>query len=410
MRVNFILGSFPVLSETFVINQILSTIRSGHEVKIFVRDLLKISESSQIDLIKKYDLNSKIIKLVPNRKNNLFKLMSRHIVFYSKIIYKLWRMENFKVKFSNLDNFLLLLNFKGMSDQICHAQFGDNGKYIALAKKLGISQCLLMTTFHGYDVSLDYVPENFRSKYYDDLFTYGNLFTVNTPFLASELIKLGCPHDRLKVVPMGVDTNFFTPKDTNYNDKIILLSVGRLIRLKSFDYGILAVSELLKLGLEIEYRIIGDGDDRNKLEQLVSALCIDNHVSFLGSLSQQEVLNNMRESDVFLMTSTFDESGRREAQGVVLAEAQSCGIPICGFRSGGVPYAVLEGRTGLLAEESNIDEFIDNLTVLISDKELREQFGQNARKFVIENYSLDKMRITFSELYSELLAKQIDVL
>ena len=103
------------------------------------------------------------------------------------------------------------------------------------------------------------------------------------------------------------------------------------------------------------------------------------------------------------MTSTFDECGRRETQGLVTAEAQACGLPVVAFRSGGVPYTIEEAKTGFLAEEKNVTEFTQHLRKLCIDEPLRKEMGQNARKYVEDNFCLNKSAQKQISLYEKVL-------
>ena len=126
----------------------------------------------------------------------------------------------------------------------------------------------------------------------------------------------------------------------------------------------------------------------------------------LGARDQSEVKKLMQESDVFLMTSTYDECGRRETQGVVTAEAQACGLPVVAFRSGGVPYTIEEGKTGFLAEEKNVAEFTHHLRKLCMDNTLRKKMGRTARKFIEANFSNTELAKKQISLYEKVLLEK----
>ena len=114
----------------------------------------------------------------------------------------------------------------------------------------------------------------------------------------------------------------------------------------------------------------------------------------------------MQNSDIYLMTSTYDELGRKEAQGLVTAEAQACGLPVVAFRSGGVPYTIEEGKTGYLAEENNVLEFARQLKQLCMDETLRKNMGHNARKFIKDNFCLAKLAQKQLSLYEKVLLEE----
>jgi colanic acid/amylovoran biosynthesis glycosyltransferase len=203
---------------------------------------------------------------------------------------------------------------------------------------------------------------------------------------------------------MGVDTSFFKPKQhPEKENRIKLISIGRIVKWKGHDLGIQAVNNLVKEGFNPEYIIIGDGVERDNLKKLVEGLNLKNNVKLLGFKNQAEIKKYLQESDIFLMTSVYDKIGRRETQGVVTAEAQSCGLPVVAFRSGGIPYTLKEGKTGFLAEEKNVAEFTHHLRKLCTDDTLRKKMGQNARKFIEENFSNTKLAQKQLLLYEKVL-------
>ena len=180
-----------------------------------------------------------------------------------------------------------------------------------------------------------------------------------------------------------------------------MLSVGRLIKLKGHEFGIHAIHGLRAKGYAIKHTIIGSGEEMNPLKKLIAELGLEDVVTIEGNRTQAEVLQAMRASDIYLMTSTCDASGRREAQGVVVGEAQACGLPIVAFRSGGIPSMICEGETGLLIAENDVEQMIEKLEVLIQDPELRKRMGTAARSFVEKNFSLRSIHRTWEEVYAE---------
>ena len=173
--------------------------------------------------------------------------------------------------------------------------------------------------------------------------------------------------------------------------------------MKGHDLGIQAISNLVKEGLNLEYLIIGDGPELGNLQKLAEGLNLKSNVRLLGFKNQSEIKKYLQKSDIFLMTSVYDETGRRETQGVATGEAQACGLPVVAFRSGGVPYTIEEGTTGFLAEEKNLNEFTHHLRKLCTDKALRKKMGQNARIFIEANFSNTELSKKQLSLYEKVL-------
>ncbi|MFW5879431.1 MAG: glycosyltransferase [bacterium] len=409
-KISSVVGNFPSITGTFVTNQIIAAINAGYIVKVYARQISPSQESSQENLIKQYNLLNYCIPIQFSfnkikRLKQVLKILSKKgsPAFY--LLFQFIKACRFGFDGLGVYNFLRTASFLGDDSYIYHAQFGSNGRLLVEARQAGVIKGKIITTFHGIDASSsNFLTTEELKKYYQALFRTGDLFTANTPYLAEQVASLGCPRDKLQILPMGVDTSFFRPKKfrNSIDNTVKLLSVGRLISWKSFDLGIMAVQELISEGLSIHYTIIGDGNQKGYLFDLVERQGLTSHVTFTGTLNQQKVRDYMQNNDIFLMTSTYDENFRREAQGVVTVEAQACGLPICAFRSGGVPYTVSEGETGFLAEEKDLQAFTKNLRIIVENDELRNEMSRKARAFVEKNFSMDVCSNKLIQIYQSM--------
>ena len=418
-KIGFIINRFPPKTSAFVTNQILNARNAGYKIGIFPRILNDTHDVCQPEIIKHYGLMEKVIKPVPLELNKLTRKKGLLNILYrgprGLSLYFIKSLNPFIFGKNGINALVLhrVVQFYNISDfEVFHCQYGNNGLIAAWLKELGLLKGKIITTFHGYDAHSN--DPNFRRIYSNLstrnwaplLFKHSDLITVNTPYLLKQLIELGADPSRIELLPMGVNTSFFLPKE-NYQKKqnIKLVSVGRLVNWKSYDVGIQAVGNLVKEGFNLEYFIIGDGSERDNLQRLIEKLNLKVHVKLLGAKTQSEIKKRLQESDAFLMTSTFDECGRRETQGLVTAEAQACGLPVVAFRSGGVPYTIEEGKTGFLAEEKNVSDFTQHLRKLCTDETLRKEMGKNARKFIEGNFCLSKLAQKQISLYEKVLLK-----
>ncbi len=123
----------------------------------------------------------------------------------------------------------------------------------------------------------------------------------------------------------------------------ILLTVGRMDsreRYKGQDRVIAALPRLLASGLDVIYLIVGDGDDRARLEQLAREMAVEDRVRFLGALDTAQLVEVYRAADLFVMPSTG------EGFGISFLEAMACGTPAVGFAAGGAADALVDGHLG----------------------------------------------------------------
>ena len=110
-----------------------------------------------------------------------------------------------------------------------------------------------------------FIPNN---GYYDMLFNTSNLITANTPYLANQLIKIGCLENKIVIVPVGVDTSFFkpTPEELFSKEKLKIITVGRLDSGKGHVYGIEIIRRLVSDGIPVQFNIVGEGKEFQKLQ------------------------------------------------------------------------------------------------------------------------------------------------
>ncbi|MGA2982462.1 MAG: glycosyltransferase family 4 protein [Terriglobia bacterium] len=183
-----------------------------------------------------------------------------------------------------------------------------------------------------------------------------------------------------------------------YNRGRILLSVGSLTSAhayKGFDTVIRALPAALERVPNIKYVIIGEGDDRPRLEKLVSEYQLGTHVIFAGSVSDEQLAKYYRSCDVFVLPSKTTErngSWQGEGFGRVYVEAALAGKPVVGSLGGGAAEAVLHGETGILVDPTSVEETASAIITLLENPTAAEQMGQKGRKWAIENFTEDALR------------------
>lgn len=404
----FKIGSFPLLSETFIMNQIVMAINAGYDVEIVISNLADIKKSKQGGILETYNIDKKIIVqdygIPKSRTIRLLKGIFLIFIYIGKIqnIFNYYQVKE-KFSLTYLYEWVFFQRFR--KADIVHVQYGTNHKPIDDLKASGSFKMPVLVTFHGHDSFFpinDFIPEK---GYYDRLFAVGELFTANTPYLKEQLVNIGCPKDKIMTIPMGVDTDFFYPVRKLYknNGKIELLSVGRLEKIKGHDLGIKAVSRVIDLGYDVNYNIIGDGNYKGALEDIITDLSLAKQVKLLGAKSHSEIREYYWKADVFLMTSTVVKGNIRETQGLVSLEAQACGLPVVGFASGGVEYTIKDGQTGFLVEEEDVETFALKIVQLIESSALRRQMSINTNKFVEEEFSAKILSDRWGTIYSNFL-------
>ena len=181
-----------------------------------------------------------------------------------------------------------------------------------------------------------------------------HLFTNSRQTAALILSRMGMNENDVTVVPPGVGAAFFQPRERPDDPRLRLLTVSRLsqyTRRKNVD-GVLEAIALLGQGADIFYTIVGDGDDRARLEGKAKELGIAAKVAFRGALGQEDLLRTYREADLFILASKASKTDV-EGFGIVYIEAAASGLPSMCSREGGATDAVVDGKNGMLIESSS---------------------------------------------------------
>ncbi|QTY27710.1 glycosyltransferase family 4 protein [Flavobacterium sp. CS20] len=402
MKIYFKLKAFPQISETFIVNNIIYAKSKGYEVGIYVDCYNGIENSSQSELLKKYNIERDIIKPITFSTNKVKKtfqvlrmLLNLKILFYLIPYYKLKRKKN-------LTPLVELYQYRSFKNQIVHVHFNNATHPLVELSSIGYINPKCIITFHGYDAYLE-DKNSFQIKYSEFYKKHVVGVTINSKHLTIDVLKLGVDKNLVTIVPIGIDIDFFrgSPKNINVK-KIKILSVGRLVQWKGHIYGLKAIKHLTDKGYEVEYTVIGAGNLEQELKNEAKKLDIYNTVTFLGALPQKEVFKYMKSSDIFLLPSTFDNKvGRRETFGLVSVEAQAVGLPVVGFNSGGFPETLIDGQTGFVVEDRNVEALSEKIEYLITHP---NQYAKMSKAAINHASKFDHKKTTqqYLELYKTL--------
>ncbi len=402
-RVLFKVWKFPQLSETFIVNQVVIAIKLGYEVKILTEEVCDIPRNASLELFRKFGLKDKMILedyKIPEKKIGKVLRAARLLLKTPDLLAPLLRFykEHDRKGFFAVFQFFFYKSFRDYD--VIHIQYGTNKSPVDGLKKAGLLKSRIITSFHGHDLHFpinNRIPEE---GYYDNLFEVADILVCNTPFLKSKLKSLKAPEHKIITVPVAVDTCYFKPMPSpDQKGRLRLITVGRMDELKGQEYGIKAVSTLIKQGLEVEYILAGTGVYEEKLKRQVEELELTGQVSFKGKVGPEEVRRLLKDADIFLMTSVTNEVGMQESQGLVTAEAQACGIPVVAFDTGGVKYTLKDGKTGFLCKEKDVEDFSAKVELLIRNENLREEMGRNAREFIHMEYSEVSVMKSWKDIY-----------
>lgn len=219
------------------------------------------------------------------------------------------------------------------------------------------------------------------------------------------------PHAKTQVVHPGVDTDYYCPakrdpcvrQQLGWHDRHVIVSVGRLQKRKGHDVMIRAIADIRRQKSDVLYSICGDGEEREGLEQLVDDLDLRDHVQFRGEVKDAELLRCYQQSDLFVLANRTVGKDI-EGFGIVLLEAQSCGVPVIAGDSGGTAETMHVDQTGYIVNCDDHHELVDAVLPLLSDDDIRMNMGQSARQWVVENFDWHALANETYQLFSRIAA------
>jgi len=233
---------------------------------------------------------------------------------------------------------------------------------------------------------------------------YADRVTAIAAFNAAKLAALqGIGRDRIAIVACALDPEFAAPKDSapprpHPGEPPIVLTVARLMspergEYKGIDTVIEALPEVLAAFPGVRYVVVGDGDDRPRLEKLALRCAVHERVTFAGAVDSDALRAYYEACEIFVMPS------RTEGFGIVFLEAMALGKPVVGGNHGGTPEVWTDGTAGFLIDHGDARALAGRLKLLLGDSDLRARMGAAGRALVASNFSFDRFRQNFGALF-----------
>jgi phosphatidylinositol alpha-1,6-mannosyltransferase len=246
------------------------------------------------------------------------------------------------------------------------------------------------------------------------LFTRATRIMTNSRFTTREVVAMGVPEERVRLLPLGYDAGRFAgvtpsrlPDGLGLAGRPWLLTVARLDdAYKGIDTVLQALPRIAERVPAVQYVVAGDGRLRPDLERLAGALGCRDRAHFVGRVSDADLAALYEGCTAFVMASRDRTSdGGVEGFGLVFLEANSFGKPVLGGNSGGIPDAVLDGITGLLADPEDARHVADQAIRLLTDSDLAQRLGEQGRERVLRERTWSACAGRLQRVVEEALVK-----
>lgn len=311
---------------------------------------------------------------------------------------------------SRRQSFLLNKRVQMSGARILHSHFGDRAwENISVAEDAGLKH---VVTFYGYDISR--LPCSFPKwkQRYRDLFASGHLFLCEGPHMRDALVNLGCPPDKVKVHHLGIqlDRIPFKRREWTPADPLRVLIAGSFFEKKGIPYALEALGRIAKK-VKLEVTIIGDASEQKtsqkEKEKILSTIVkqsLAGCTTLLGYQPHTVMLRHAYKNHIFLSPSVTSRDGDTEGGAPVsIIEMSASGMPVVSSLHCDIPNVVIDGVSGLLARERDVDDLEAKLNALLDSAESWPAMGEAGRRRIEAEFSAVIQGGRLADLYEGLI-------
>jgi glycosyltransferase involved in cell wall biosynthesis len=387
----YLLKTYPKLSETFILNEILELERQGVHLHLF--SLRQPAEGkTHADVAQVKAPVTYLPSLLPQFQfGDAIALLKAHAQLFwqsPKRYWKAWRFHRDRPETKRLNEFL---------------QAGD----LALTlQTLGITH--LQAHFANVPTATTEIAQQFWEFTYSIFAHAKDIYLTEPDVLDRRMAKAkfvltctGFNHQHLKGLSTsdtpihlsyhGINFDRFKPSSTKpVSNPPVILSVGRLCEKKGFPYLIQACQQLKQQGHSFHCKIVGYGELQSSLQQLIQDLDISDVVSLVGKMDQDELVEMYQSASAFVLPCQVMENGDRDGIPNVLLEAMAMELPVVSTDISGIAEVVKTGENGILVPEKNVGAIALALAEILTQPALAQQWGKAGRQRVLQQFSLEQ--------------------
>ena len=195
--------------------------------------------------------------------------------------------------------------------------------------------------------------------------------TVVSRSILQALTTTGHPPDKIKVIPMGVDSERFSPAsrvNIKPSDHPELLFVGRLSEKKGVTYLLQAMPKIISELPDVKLRLVGGGELSEKLQRQARELNIEDHIDFCGAVPNNQLPAYYAAAKIFIGPSIQASDGDTEGFGLTFVEASLSGCLVIGTKVGGIGDIIKDGETGFLVPQKNSTAIAEKVIYALNKK------------------------------------------
>jgi colanic acid/amylovoran biosynthesis glycosyltransferase len=284
--------------------------------------------------------------------------------------------------------------------QILHIHFGYHGvKFIGLKKVLNIP---MVCSFYGDDAFSYPLRKGFTKKY-RTLFKVADRILVLGPYMKAELIKLGCPEEKILIHHLGIDVNKieFRKREMKSNDVLRFMIASSFLEKKGIALTIRALAAF-KDKYQFLLDIIGDGPLRPEIEAEIEKGGLNDRVMLHGYKPYDFVIQLAYQCHVFIQASLTGKDNNKEGTPMAIVDAMATGMTVISTQHSDIPEIVIDGVNGYLAQENDVESLQQCIRKVFENPEKLTVFSMRAREWVVQEFNAQKQTAKLEALYTSL--------
>lgn len=386
MRIAYLTGEYPRATDTFVQREVMALRQQGVEVYTF--SIRRTGNEHMVGPEQEAERENTYYVLPPNP----FNLLISHLVLffgspqrYLEGIRVAWKTQQPGLRgmiyqlFYFLEAGIVAREMNRQNIEHLHNHFANSSCHVTLlASTLG--GVTFSFTLHGpaifFEPKFWHLGEKIKRALFVSCISY---------YSRSQGMVFATLDDwqKMHIIHCGVDPSLF--KSVTHQGKgLRLLYVGRLAATKGLPILLESLAQLQPKYRELSLTVIGDGVEKERLQQMTKDLNLEGMVNFVGYQSQTSVRNYLQQTDIFVMSSFA------EGVPVVLMEAMAAGVPSIATQIAGVSELIEDGVNGYLVPPGNVSALTEKLDTLIISPDVRSKFGVLGRQKVEKEFNIYK--------------------
>jgi glycosyltransferase involved in cell wall biosynthesis len=394
-RIGYVLKTYPRISQTFVLTEILAHERAGLDMDIF--SLRRTDDTRFHSALSRVKSPVFQIERASSRVNAVLDGMrkhARHLPGFWRVVEESGADAEDLLQAAQLSRAILDRGINHL-----HAHFGTVATVVArlAAQITGVSYSF---TAHAKDIYHELVVEDELREKLDDAAQVITVSQFNVNYLRD---TFGSAAREVRLVYNGLDLDDFQFEP--YADRPpMILGVGRLVEKKGFEFLLQACAVLRDRGVHYQCEIVGGGVLESALRTQIDDLGLQDRVVMSGPMSQDDIKEKIRGAALLAAPCGHAGDDDRDGLPTILLEAMALGTPCVSTPVTGIPEVVVHEETGLMVSEGNALALADACQRLLEDRRLGSELVSRARSLIEQRFDIDKntdqLRETFRSVTS----------